>query len=75
MGAKPLLCYNKICAINERVEMRLQCNTFQRSFKTGCLQNQANKIPGFLQDCQEFFKQFSRISLHKMSTQISSFIL
>ena len=42
---------------------------------TGCLQNQANKIPGFFQDFQEFFKQFSRICLHKMSTQISSFIL
>ena len=36
----------------------------------GCLQNQANKIPGYLQDFQEFFKQFSRICLHKMSTQI-----
>ena len=41
----------------------------------GCLQNQANKIPGFFQDFQEFFKQFSRICLHKMSTQISLFIL
>ena len=35
---------------------------------TGCLQNQANKIPGFFQDFLEFFKQFSRICLHKMST-------
>ena len=37
---------------------------------SGCLQNQANKIPGFLQDFQEFLKQFSRICLHKMSTVI-----
>ena len=31
---------------------------------TGCLQNQANKIPGFFQDFQEFFKQFSRINYY-----------
>ena len=43
--------------------------------ESGCLQIQANKIPGFFQDFQEFFKQFSRICFHKMSTQISSFIL
>ena len=42
---------------------------------SGCLQNQANKIPGFLQDFQEFFKQFSRICLHKMSTVIQETLM
>ena len=26
MGAKPQPCYNRICVINNRVIMRLQCN-------------------------------------------------
>ena len=31
MGAKPVLCWNQICAINDCVIMRLQCNKNQES--------------------------------------------
>ena len=55
---------------NENVEyFHGGIKTYLKTY-TGCLQNQANKFPGFFQDFQEFFKQFSRICLHKMSTVI-----
>ena len=42
---------------------------------TGCLQNQANKIPGFLQDFQEFFKEFPGFVCTKYFVYPNEFVL
>ena len=50
MGAKPQLCYNRICVINNRVIMRLQCMFEHQGHTTldSCMEATAHPFGNFI---------------------------